>query len=150
MNNKNVPSLNNYFMASKRDFFNLESIIDNFFGDFLFKDFQTTVEGYPVANMFVNQKGDLKVEIATTGFEEKDVKVTIEGNVLSIKGSMEEKKEDEWCLVSGRLKKKTFEKHIRLSNKLDVSKAKAEFKNGTVQVVIPIKPEEEIKKIELL
>jgi len=128
---------------------NFENLINNFFGDFVIKDFQTIVEGYPVANMFVNEKGDLKVEIATTGFDEKDVKVTIEGNLLTIKAT-EKAKEDGWCLVSGRLKKKSFEKNIRLSSKLNASQAKAEFKNGTVQVIIPIKPEEEIKKIELL
>jgi len=127
-----------------------EKLINNMFGDFEIKDFQHTVEGYPVANMFVNEKGDLKVEIATTGFNEKNVKVTIEGNLLTIKATEEEKVDDEWCLVSGRLKKRSFEKNIRLSSKLDTLGAKAEFKNGTVQIIIPVKSEEERKKIELL
>lgn len=88
-------------------------------------------------------------EAAIPGVPEKDVEVTIEGNVLTISASYEETEEE-------KKKKKTVYKSTRqtcfnystsLPRMVDGTKAQAEVENGVVRVTVPKMEQEKPKKI---
>jgi HSP20 family protein len=77
------------------------------------------------------------------GLEEKDFDISLEENVLTIKGekhSEHEEKGDGFHHVettSG-----SFERRLRLSCEVDADEVKATYKNGVVTVVLPKRPED--------
>jgi len=138
-------------------------LIDSFFNDFntffnvtfpdiTIPDISKNIEGYPVANVFTNKDGDVKFEIAVTGFTEKELSVSIENGLLTIKGEKEddkEKEDDGWRFVAGKLKHSTFEKRYRLSNKMDIDKMNAKIKDGVLTILIRSKEDVKPKEIPI-
>jgi len=110
------------------------------------------MEGYPVANIFTNVNGDVKFEIAITGFNENELKVLVEDGCLIVKGEKEEKKneEDDWKIIAGKLKKSSFEKRYKLSNRLDAEKTEVDITdNGLLIIRVPAKEEVKPKQISI-
>ncbi|OQB40859.1 MAG: heat shock chaperone IbpB [candidate division CPR1 bacterium ADurb.Bin160] len=130
----------------------VEEFVNAIFEDFPFKHWNEITEGYPVTNIYTNEKGDVKYEFALTKFKEQEVNVTIENNILTIEAKRQEKNEEEkdgWKLISGRIKKESFTKRIRIPNHLNADKAEAKFNEGLLIITIPAKYEQG-KKRQLL
>lgn len=128
-----------------------EEILD-FFDD-LFKDFpilnvKREFEGLPV-NIYTNKNGDLKYEIAVTGYGEEEIEVSVEDGSLVVKCTPKENASDEWELVHGRIKRMNFEHRLKVSNRVDCSKATASIKGGLVTIIIPSKDELKARKLEI-
>jgi HSP20 family protein len=91
-------------------------------------------------------KNELRVKADLPGLSEKDVEVTISGDVLTIKG----KKEEEKCEQNENYYRKersfgSFVRQIPLPTKIKENEVKAKFKNGILHIVMP-KSEEEVAK----
>lgn len=84
--------------------------------------------------------------------EEKDIEVTLEGDILSIKG---EKKEEYEEKKSGYYRSErsygAFQRSIVLPDTIDADHLKAESKKGVLKITLPKKPEAQVekKKIEV-
>ena len=105
--------IRNHFLGFRNDFF------DNF----------TRVTTYPPYN--IKEKDDIGViEFAVAGFAEKDLKVEVKENTLSVYGCKEEKNSDDFWHkgISDRSFTKTFQlhKHIVVDS--------AELKDGLLKV----------------
>lgn len=90
------------------------------------------------------------------GFEEKDINVNIENNMLSIKVEQEsrealngnEEEKSSRSIVRERYFHKKMERHINLgTRRLDVDSITADLNNGILKVVIPFAEESLPKKI---
>ena len=130
-------------------FGDFDNFFNSMFPDFSLIEFEKNIEGYPVANVYTNVDGDLKFEIAVTGFNENEVSATIQDGLLVIKAERQDKDEDVWRLIGGRLKNKSFEKKYRISNRLDTDKVSASIKNGVLEVLIKAKEETKPKTIAI-
>ena len=80
--------------------------------------------------------------------EPKDIDVTVLGNVLTIKGErkseQEVKKED---YLRREVSYGSFERRIGLPDGFAADKVKAAFKNGVIEVTIPLGKETVAKKV---
>ena len=124
-----------------------EDLFDNFWCGF-----ETKAPAWPVgktAHAFtprVNVREtdeEIVVSAELPGLEEKDFDISLEEDVLTIKGEKrsehEEKREGFHHVetMSG-----SFERRMRLSCEVDADEVKATYKNGVVTVVLPKRPEE--------
>lgn len=104
------------------------------------------VEFSPRVNISENKK-EIKVSAEIPGVEEKDVKVDLDENVLTIQGEKKDELEEEgdnWYRIersSG-----SFRRVIPLPSDVDGEKAKATFKKGVLTVKLPKIKEESKKK----
>lgn len=98
----------------------------------------------PPANI-IESKFDFMIEIAAPGFEKSDFKIDLDKNMLTI--SMN-KKVDENAEEKYNLKEfnfSSFNRSFRVSDKINIDKVNAIYKNGLLQITLP-KREEAIEK----
>ena len=114
--------------------------------------FETAAPAWPVgktAHAFtprVNVRAtdeEIVVSAELPGLEEEDFDISLEDDVLTVKGEKRSEHEEEREgfqhveTVSG-----SFERRLRLPCEVDADKVKATYKNGVVTVVLPKRPEE--------
>lgn len=81
-----------------------------------------------------------KVEIEMPGLGEKDVKVSINEGMLTIKGEKSTSKKDKGKnYITREISYGSYERNISLPDTVDVDKATASFKKGMLWVTIPKK-----------
>jgi HSP20 family protein len=92
----------------------------------------------------------LVVKAAIPGVDPKDVDISVEEDVLSIKGSFEQKdevKEDNYH--RRELRYGSFQRALRLPPTVDAEKASAAFENGVLRLSLPKKPEARARSIRI-
>ena len=100
---------------------------------------------YPPSNGWLKEDGSLFIQIACTGFDKYDLKVTIEDGVLLIratKGHTQDFKSSikkEWKQLFHNLATRDFEWKRRISNKYDLEKLEAKVIDGILEITIPLK-----------
>jgi len=99
---------------------------------------------------FVEGENDYTVKCELPGLEQKDVDVSIASNVLTIKGSKEENREEK----KGKYYKKeiwsgSFQRTISLPSSVDSSKIFALLKDGVLSITLPRKEETKPKQISV-
>jgi HSP20 family protein len=85
---------------------------------------------------------DVRVTADLPGMDEKDVQVTLENDILTIKG--EKKQEQEEKKQNYHMVERTygeFQRVISLPTSVDKEKIKATFKKGVLSVILPKTPE---------
>jgi HSP20 family protein len=82
----------------------------------------------------------LKVVAELPGMEEKDVDVTLDGDVLTIRGERREAVEDEGRRFSERWYG-AFERRVPLPYAVDEDRVEASFQDGLLSVTLPRSPE---------
>jgi len=108
----------------------------------------TTVK-VPAIESFVKDR-NLIIRADVPGLEAKDIDLTVLDNVLTIKGERKEEKEvnkDEY--IRREVAYGSFERRVTLPDGTDPEKIKASFKNGVIEVTMPIGKEVAAKKIPL-
>ena len=86
---------------------------------------------------------EIVVSAELPGLEEKDFDISLEENVLAVKGEKHSEHEEKGEgfqhveTASG-----SFERRLRLPCEVDPDEVKATYKNGVVTVVLPKRPEE--------
>jgi HSP20 family protein len=95
---------------------------------------------------------EVRISAELPGLEEKDLDVTLSGDLLTIKGEKKEEQNEEKgdCWHHER-SYGYFERTVQLPQAVDTDKASAKFKNGVLNVTIPKKPgaQSARKRIEL-
>ncbi|MEC9367069.1 MAG: Hsp20/alpha crystallin family protein [Pseudomonadota bacterium] len=82
------------------------------------------------------------VEAELPGIDEKDVSVSLQDGVLTIKGEKKfEKKEEKDDYVSMERRYGSFQRAMRLPEGIDEDKVKADFAKGVLTVTLPKSPE---------
>jgi HSP20 family protein len=88
----------------------------------------------------------LVVEGEIPGLETKDIDISLEGNILTIRGEKkQETKETHECYHRVERQYGSFSRTLTLPIEIDETKVDAEYKNGVLRVVMP-KTEEARKK----
>ncbi|MFC1499606.1 Hsp20/alpha crystallin family protein [Candidatus Zixiibacteriota bacterium] len=97
------------------------------------------------------RENEYAVSVDIPGVDKKDVKVSVEGNVLTIKGERKyERTEDEdgTCYCSER-RFGTFSRSFSLSKKIDTGKITAKHKDGVLTVTLLKAEEAKEREIEI-
>ena len=88
-----------------------------------------------------------RLEVVTTPFAKDEVKVSVEGNVLTVacgETNKEEKTEDEYIYKGISSQSYTFQ--VRLGNSVDKAAIKAKNVDGVLTVMLPFKKKEDEPK----
>jgi molecular chaperone IbpA len=91
---------------------------------------------YPRYNIEKVEKGYI-VEVAVPGWNKTQISVNVHKNILTIKGEKKENNEGRGWVHKG-ISGKSFEKHLKLDNALEVSSASME--NGMLKIDLSYSP----------
>ncbi len=95
-------------------------------------------------------EGNLFVRAAVPGVEPSELNITIEKNVLTIRGESRQDSVGETEKVYRReVSYGQFARSIRLPDGLNLDRVDADFKNGIVTIKLPRVPEEKPKSIKI-
>ena len=104
---------------------------------------------HPSVDMYETED-DLVVRADLPGVDQKDVEVTLTDNALTIKGESKYEKEIEDKNVYRRERSfGRFARTLPITTKITPDQARAEFKNGVLEVIIPKAPEAKEKSFRL-
>jgi len=94
--------------------------------------------------------GNLVVRADVPGLDPKDIELSVLGNVLTIKGERKNEKEvKKENYFRREISYGSLERHMTLPSGVETDKVKASFKNGVIEVTIPMGKEAVAKKIPL-
>jgi len=124
----------------------MNSLFDNFFGrgfGALPRLFGDNTSGAVVPRIDVRETDtQLTVEAELPGLDEKDVKVTLQDGVLTIRGEKSFEKKDEqadYHVMERRYG--SFQRAMRIPDTVDEDKIDARFDKGVLTVTLPKRPE---------
>ncbi len=93
-------------------------------------------------------KDNVVVEMPLAGVDPKKIDISVEDNVLTVKGSVDEKKEvKEKDFYRKEIRRGTFERSLTLPVEVKGEKAQAEFEGGMLKIVLPKKAVVKKKKV---
>ncbi|MFO0550779.1 MAG: Hsp20/alpha crystallin family protein [Polyangiaceae bacterium] len=83
------------------------------------------------------------------GFEEKDIELTIEGDVLTLRAERPRDKREGWKLVRAERPALKISRQIELPARVDASAVVATLKDGVLRVTLPKAAEARPKRIAI-
>jgi HSP20 family protein len=106
-------------------------------------------EWEPAVDM-IDRKDEIVLRADLPGLEQKDISVSVEGGVLSIRGERQEQREEkeEDYYYSERWAG-SFYRAVTLPPGVDADKIKATFKNGVLEIHIPKTKQASGKRVEI-
>lgn len=135
---------------------NLFPAVPTLFDDFFSRDFfnwNNNIATVPAVNIHETNEG-FEVQMAAPGMHKEDFKITLEGNMLNISSSMEDKKNQRGN--NGNYNRmefsyQAFQRSFELpKDVVDESKIEAQYENGLLKVSIPKKEEVKQKAPKLI
>ncbi len=121
-----------------RDFLTMRDVIDRLFDDVFARQFGAIREfGYPAMDMYQTEN-EVVVKATLPGVKAEDLQVSITGDVLTLRGEV--KQDSEVKEANYHLKERSFgsfSRSVSLPVPVVADKAKAEFENGVLTLVLP-------------
>ena len=102
----------------------------------------------PLGDHVSEAKGDLVVKAELPGIDPKDIDISLDEGVLTIKGEKRQEKEEKqegYHLIERRYG--SFTRSIRLPGEIQNERINASYKNGVLKITLP--KSEEAKKREI-
>jgi HSP20 family protein len=147
---KSVPARSeeeNPFALLRRE---MDTLFDNFFRGFNMEPFESRM-GVFSPKVDVNETDrEIKISAELPGMDEKDIDVSLQNDILTIKGEKKEEKEDKGKDYY-RMERSygSFSRTIPLPVEVETDKVEAKFKKGVLSITLPKTPKAvaETKKI---
>lgn len=128
----------------------MEDVFGRFFRDWPFPRLFGEARGVAPAVDMLDRKDEVVLRVDLPGLEHKDIDVTVEEGMLTIrgerKGEKEAKEEDYYCCERWA---GSFERSLSLPPGVDAGKIKASFKSGVLEVRLPKVEKAKGKKVEI-
>lgn len=86
---------------------------------------------------------------ALPGVDESKVDITVEGNVLTIRGASAQDSHEGFNLLYREYEPRTYEWSFNLAEPVDRDRITADMKNGLLHLVVPKSEKAKLKKIEV-
>lgn len=112
----------------------------------MWNDFDYQKKDKPATNVIENEK-EFKLQILIPGWAKDEVKVSVDGNLLTLSGEKEESKDE---YLRKEFKVSSFERSFTLPKDIDSQKITAEHKDGILEILIPKNLEEKEKMKRLI
>ena len=98
----------------------------------------------------IDRDEEILVRAEVPGVDKNDLKVDLTGQHLRIQGErLREEKKEEGEFVRSEIARGTFSRTVRLPEDLDFDKAKADFKDGILEVHLPKTHKTERRQIKV-
>ena len=108
------------------------------------------LQGFTPAINVYETKDEVVVESTLAGVDPKDVEVSIENDILTIKGEARKESEvDEKNYYRKEISAGSFFRSVALPTKVLAEQAKAESKKGILKITVPKAPEVKAKTIKI-
>jgi HSP20 family protein len=108
-----------------------------------------TGEWWPAVEL-VEANGEFVLTAEIPGMTKEDVDISVEDNVLTLKGEKKFEREEERERMHIRERRYgAFERSFTLPRNVEAGKIRAEYKDGVVEVHMPKAPEAQGRKIEI-
>ena len=125
--------------------------LNDWFGNFdqLFGQSVKLRDAFPKVDIYEDQN-NVYIEADLPGIDQKNVSVKIDDNVLTLSGFREDLKEEKkkgYYRVERQVG--NFERHFRLNENIDYSKADAKYDKGILTITFPKKEESKPKLIDI-
>jgi len=105
----------------------------------------TMTQGWTLPVDIFERNHNIVVRAAVPGVKPEQLDISIDQNVLTIKGEIEEKFEENDKVYRREYRHGEFSRSVRLPENVDVNSISAEFDNGfvaiTIPKIVPVKPE---------
>ena len=128
----------------------LDVLVKNFFDkEAIFDKPSRTSVTHPI-DVFEDEEG-LTFEIACVGLDKKDVKISIESDILKVsydKGSQQKSTHEKRFYHTG-VRKSSFNLGWKVARRFNLAKAVAEMKNGLLCIQIPLANEAKPKTLTI-
>jgi len=89
------------------------------------------------------------VNVEVPGIEVDDVEITLENQVLSIRGSLKTKDREGWNPIGREYEEGDYERIFTLSDEVDADKIKANHTNGVLHLELPKAEAKRPRRIEV-
>ncbi len=118
-----------------------------FFGD----DWMTPIKGLtlPTTDVYTHDDKELVVEAHLPNFDQKDINIQVDNDVLIIQAEKHEKEEDKDKKYVVRESSSSFYRRIALPERADAESIDAHLEDGVLKVKVPLKALPEPKKITI-
>jgi len=128
----------------------MDEMFDRFFQDWPWPRLTGPARGWAPPIDMLDRKDEVILRADVPGLEQKDIEVSVEDGVLSIKGERKEEKEvkEEKYYACERWAG-AFVRSVTLPPGLETEKIKAIFRNGVLEVHLPKSQEAKGKRIEI-
>jgi HSP20 family protein len=116
----------------------MDSLFDNFFRGFDLEPFESRMAALsPKVDVTENDK-EIKISAELPGMDEKDIDVSLQNDMLTIKGEKKEEKEDKGKDYY-RMERSygSFSRTIPLPVEVETDKVEARFKKGVLNITLP-------------
>jgi HSP20 family protein len=135
-----------------REFVTLQDRMNRLFGDVYLRDEDVTQRGnwVPPVDIYETDNHDLVVKAELPDMTREDIEVTVENNVLTLKGTKKfagDVTEDQFRRIERSYG--TFSRSFTLPTTVDASKVSAEYKNGVLTVKLPFREEAKPRTINI-
>lgn len=98
----------------------------------------------------VENENAVTIRVDLPGLSPENVNIEVEGNLLTIAGSVENNVEKEGERFHYRERRSgNFKRSLRLADTLDTENAEASFDNGVLNLTLPKRPESQPKRIKV-
>lgn len=90
------------------------------------------------------------VKAAVPGVDPKDVEISVDDDVLTIRGEFNKQEESsDESYLRREIRYGSFQRQLRLPPTVDAEKAQAAFENGLLKLTLPKKPEARARSIKI-
>ncbi|MFH1537231.1 MAG: Hsp20/alpha crystallin family protein [Patescibacteria group bacterium] len=111
------------------------------------EDMEKMMSNFSPAMDVYEKDNNIVVDMPVPSFDEKNVDVSIEDNVLTITGTTEKKSEvDDKNYYRKEISTGSFQKSYNFPVEVEGDKASAEYKKGILSITVPKKETKETKK----
>jgi len=104
---------------------------------------------FPVHMDIIKEKDDFKIVYELPGMEKDKIRVMVENDILTISGEKIRKSEKDDEVIRSERYYGSFTRSFRLPESIEKSGISADYKNGLLEIFLPIKPEEKPKQIDV-
>ncbi len=123
--------------------------LDKFYSNFPTKITDEKSGFFPAVDLYEKNE-NLIIETELAGIDPENVKISIENNVLMIKGESEKKTEiDDKNYYRKEIKRGSFFRNIQLPTHVNGDKAEAITEGGILKITIPKEAKDKVKHIEI-
>ncbi len=129
-------------------FAEMQALQKQFFGDEWLTARPRLVK-LPTTDVYTEGDKQMVVEAHLPDFDQKDITINLERDVLEISAQKHEKEEDKSKKYVVRESSSSFYRRIRLPEVADADRIKAEMENGILKITIPFKKLPAPKKVTI-
>ncbi len=129
----------------------MERLFDRFFSDYWGDGGSLMESAVMGARMELSETQDaIRAKVELPGVDPKDVEVSMEGNVLTVRGEKKEEHEEKKRNYHfSECRYGSFHRSVQLPDSADPEKVDATFKNGVLTINVAKRPEAKARQIDV-